>query len=69
VIHKAGLRIVSGSCPTVGLVGGFHQGGHSSITSTHGMGADQALEWEVVLADGTLNNGHADQEPGSVLGA
>jgi hypothetical protein len=38
VVHKAGLRIVAGSCPTVGLVGGFHQGGgHSSVTSTHGM--------------------------------
>ncbi|KAI4952616.1 hypothetical protein J4E91_003088 [Alternaria rosae] len=55
VVSKAGLRIVSGSCPTVGLVGGFAQGGgHSSLTSTYGMGADQALEWEVVLANGTL---------------
>jgi len=55
VVSKAGLRIVSGSCPTVGLVGGFTQGGgHSSLTSAYGMSADQALEWEVVLANGTL---------------
>ncbi|KAF2259787.1 FAD binding domain-containing protein [Lojkania enalia] len=55
VAQKAGLHIVAGSCPSVGLVGGYHQGGgHSSLTSTHGMGADQALEWEVVLADGSL---------------
>jgi hypothetical protein len=41
VVSKAGLRIVSGSCPTVGLVGGFTQGGgHSSLTSAYGMGAD-----------------------------
>ncbi|KAF2119262.1 hypothetical protein BDV96DRAFT_596006 [Lophiotrema nucula] len=55
VLQKAGYRMVGGSCPSVGLVGGYHQGGgHSSLTSTYGMGADQALEWEVVLADGSL---------------
>ena len=52
-MKAAGLRIVSGSCPSVGIVGGFTQGGgHSSLTSTHGLGADQVLEWEVVTADG-----------------
>lgn len=55
VVSKAGLRIVSGSCPTVGLVGGFTQdGGHSSLTSAYGMSAHQVLEREVVLANEML---------------
>ncbi|KAF1993967.1 FAD/FMN-containing dehydrogenase [Amniculicola lignicola CBS 123094] len=52
---SAGLRIVGGECLTVGVVGGFTQGGGQSLLSTkYGMGADQTLEWEVVTADGTL---------------
>ncbi|PHH64520.1 hypothetical protein CDD81_4299 [Ophiocordyceps australis] len=48
-----GLRVVGGACATVGLSGGFLQGGgHSPLSSMHGMGADQTLEWEVVTATG-----------------
>ncbi len=48
------LRVVGGECPTVGLAGGFTAGGgHSSFSSLYGMAADQALEWEVVTANGT----------------
>ncbi|KAI0548720.1 FAD binding domain protein [Xylaria curta] len=48
-----GLRVVGGECSTVGLAGGFLQGGgHSALSSTYGMGSDQVLEWEVVTADG-----------------
>ncbi|KAI2465784.1 hypothetical protein F4781DRAFT_435039 [Annulohypoxylon bovei var. microspora] len=50
----AGLRVVGEACTTVGLAGGFLQGvGHSTLSSTYGMGADQILEWEVVSANGT----------------
>ncbi|KAJ5085929.1 hypothetical protein N7532_010700 [Penicillium argentinense] len=50
--HKRGLRMVGGECPTVGLAGGYSQGGgHSSLSSKYGLGADQVLEWEVI--DGT----------------
>lgn len=53
--HANGLRVVGGECPTVGLVGGYTQGGgHSALSSTYGLGADQTLEWEVVTADGEL---------------
>ncbi|KAH9908159.1 FAD binding domain protein [Xylariomycetidae sp. FL2044] len=49
-----GLRIVGGECSTVSLGGGYLQGGgHSLLSSTHGLGADQVLEWEVVTANGT----------------
>jgi FAD/FMN-containing dehydrogenase len=50
--HKEGLRIVGGECPSVGLAGGYSQGGgHSALSSKYGLGADQVLEWEVI--DGT----------------
>ena len=48
-----GLRVIGGSCPTVGLAGGFTQGGgHSMLSSTYGLAADNTLEWEVVTAAG-----------------
>ncbi|KAJ5314115.1 histone-lysine n-methyltransferase suv9 [Penicillium atrosanguineum] len=47
-----GLRILSGACPSVGIAGGYSQGGgHSMLSSRYGLGADQVLEWEVI--DGT----------------
>lgn len=51
--NKTGHQIVGGSCPTVGIAGGYSQGGgHSMLGSLYGMGADNVLEWEVVTADG-----------------
>ncbi|KAF7956664.1 hypothetical protein EAE96_003998 [Botrytis aclada] len=49
------LVVVGGNCPTVGLAGGYSQGGgHGPLASTHSLGADQVLEWEVVTVNGTL---------------
>ena len=51
--HNAGLVVVGGNCPSVGLAGGFTQGaGLSPISSTLGLSADNVLEWEVVTATG-----------------
>ncbi|KAI1811397.1 hypothetical protein GGS20DRAFT_563066 [Poronia punctata] len=51
--HATGHRIVGGTCPTVGIAGGYSQGGgHSLLNSAHGMAADNVLEWEVVTMDG-----------------
>jgi Berberine and berberine like len=51
--YKSGFRVIAGTCPTVGLAGGYTQGaGHSLLSSINGMGADNALEWEVVTAKG-----------------
>ena len=48
-----GLRVMGGTCPSVGLAGGYAQGGgHSMLSSVNGMSADNILEWEVVTADG-----------------
>lgn len=53
--HDAGLVVVGGECPTVGIAGGFTQGGgHSALSTEFGLGADQALEFEVVTANGTV---------------
>lgn len=47
-----GLSVLGGECPTVGLAGGYTQGGgHSALSSKYGLAADQALEWEAI--DGT----------------
>lgn len=53
--HDAGLRVVGGDCATVGIAGGFVQGGgHSPLSGAYGMASDNVLEWEVVLANGSV---------------
>ncbi|KAG6361364.1 hypothetical protein INS49_009591 [Diaporthe citri] len=48
-----GYRAVGGECGSVGIAGGYSQGGgHSILNSKYGMGTDQVLEWEVVTARG-----------------
>ena len=55
VANASGLVVVGGECPTVGITGGYTQGGgHSALSSKYGLAADQTLEWEVVLANGTF---------------
>ncbi|KEY73156.1 hypothetical protein S7711_09595 [Stachybotrys chartarum IBT 7711] len=51
--NAKGLAVVSGECPTVGLAGGFTQGGgHSALSTQFGLGADQTLAFQVITADG-----------------
>ncbi|TPX59328.1 hypothetical protein PhCBS80983_g02518 [Powellomyces hirtus] len=53
--EKRGLVVVGGAAQTVGAVGGFLQGGgHGPLTRSYGMASDQVLEFQVVMADGTL---------------
>lgn len=53
--HARGLAVVGGECPTVGIAGGYTQGGgHSSLASKYGLAADQTLEWEVVTGTGEM---------------
>ncbi|KFH44377.1 6-hydroxy-D-nicotine oxidase-like protein [Hapsidospora chrysogenum ATCC 11550] len=59
-----GLTLVAGVCPTVGLAGGYTQGGGlGPLTSKYGFGADQVLEWRVVLADGSDVVATPDRHP------
>jgi FAD/FMN-containing dehydrogenase len=48
-----GVTVVGGEGRSVGVTGGYIAGGgHSPLSSIYGMGADQALAYEVVTADG-----------------
>ncbi|KAL5041239.1 hypothetical protein BDW71DRAFT_192209 [Aspergillus fruticulosus] len=53
--HSSGHVLVGGECPTVGLAGGYTQGGgHSALSTNFGLGADQTLAFEVVTANGQV---------------
>ncbi|KAI0380480.1 FAD-binding domain-containing protein [Hypomontagnella monticulosa] len=53
--HAAGLVVLTGECPTVGLAGGYTQGGgHSALSSNFGLAADNTLSFEVVTPTGQL---------------
>ncbi len=50
---EAGLVVVTGECPTVGLAGGYIQaGGHSALSTNFGLAADNTLSFEVVTPRG-----------------
>jgi FAD/FMN-containing dehydrogenase len=47
------VTVVTGECPTVGVAGGFVQGGgHGPLTTIFGFAADNALSFDVITADG-----------------
>ncbi|PHH78367.1 hypothetical protein CDD80_6990 [Ophiocordyceps camponoti-rufipedis] len=53
--RDAGLVVVAGSCPSVGLAGGYTQGGgHSSLSNAFGLAADNTLSFDVVTPSGRL---------------
>jgi hypothetical protein len=55
-----GLVVIGGEGQTVGAMGGYIQGGgHSPLSSLHGMAADQVLNYEVVTADGRFVTANA----------
>ncbi|KAK4221981.1 6-hydroxy-D-nicotine oxidase [Podospora fimiseda] len=56
--------IVTGECPTVGIAGGFIQGGgHGPWTPLKGMSADNVLAFEVLTASGYIVNANAVENP------
>ncbi|KAF1846543.1 uncharacterized protein K460DRAFT_417601 [Cucurbitaria berberidis CBS 394.84] len=51
--EKYGVSAIAGICSTVGVFGGYSTGGgHSPLMQLFGLGADQVLALEVVLANG-----------------
>ena len=51
-VSLKGRLVVGGAATTVGVAGGYVQGGgHSPLSPYKGMGSDHALEFEVVTAD------------------
>ncbi|KAJ4411337.1 hypothetical protein N0V82_009026 [Gnomoniopsis sp. IMI 355080] len=60
--HEHGVTCIGGEGRTVGMMGGFTQGGgHSPLSSLYGLGADQALAFEVVTADGRFLTASEDE--------
>ena len=58
-----GYQIVGGECSSVGIAGGYSQGGgHSALSSRYGLAADQVLAWEVVTGSGELVTATRDNE-------
>ncbi|KAK4450485.1 hypothetical protein QBC34DRAFT_437309 [Podospora aff. communis PSN243] len=56
--------VVTGECPTVGIAGGFLQGGgHGPWTPLKGFAADNALEFEAITADGKFVKANAKENP------
>ncbi|BCS27711.1 uncharacterized protein APUU_60759S [Aspergillus puulaauensis] len=54
-LGSKGVMVVGGFSSTVGMAGGYIQGGgHSAMGWLHGMASDNALEFQVVLADGSF---------------
>jgi len=48
-----GVDVLAGDCPSVGVAGGYIQGGgHSPLSSKYGLAADNTLEFEVVDGNG-----------------
>ncbi|KAJ5716175.1 FAD binding domain protein [Penicillium malachiteum] len=53
--HAHNKVILTGNCESVGVAGGYTQGGgHGQLASQFGLAADQVLEWEIVTAAGDL---------------
>ncbi|KAF7718297.1 Isoamyl alcohol oxidase [Penicillium ucsense] len=62
--HAQNKVILTGNCDSVGVVGGYSQGGgHGQLASMVGLAADQVLEWEVVTADGQHLTAAPDMNP------
>jgi len=52
--HLRNLTIVGGGAGTVGVGGYLTGGGHSALSSTYGLAADQVLEMELVTPKGKI---------------
>ncbi|KAJ0413824.1 FAD binding domain-containing protein [Aspergillus carlsbadensis] len=58
------MNVAGGNAASVGLAGGFGQGGgHGVFTPTYGLMVDQAVEFDVVTADGRILTINECKEP------
>ncbi|KAL3478900.1 hypothetical protein BJX99DRAFT_256105 [Aspergillus californicus] len=63
-VAKRNLTVVGGADPTVGCIGGYIQGGgHSPASRDYGLAADQVLEAQIILANGTALTVNPCQTP------
>ena len=52
--RDVGRTVVSGHAGNVGVIGWSLGGGHGQLVGVHGLGVDQVLEVEMVIADGSI---------------
>ncbi|KAL7913105.1 hypothetical protein GGI35DRAFT_442025 [Trichoderma velutinum] len=61
---KQGMMVTAGGCPSVGIAGGFGQGGgHGPLAPTVGLMADQAVEFDVITMDGVFRTINKCNDP------
>lgn len=59
-----GMMVTIGGCSTVGIAGGYGQGGgHGPLAPTHGLMVDQAIEFDVITTDGVLRTINQCNDP------
>jgi hypothetical protein len=59
-----GMMATVSGCPTVGIAGGFGQGGgHGPLAPTYGLMVDQAIEFDVITTDGVLRTINQCNDP------
>ncbi|KAJ5738497.1 FAD binding domain protein [Penicillium malachiteum] len=64
VANRYGKAVVTGDCSTVGIAGGYSQGGgHGLLASRYGLGVDQVLEWEVVTVSSDVLTASPEKNP------
>ena len=51
--YASGAQILTGNCACVGVLGAYLGGGYGNLAGLHGLGIDNALAFNVVLADGS----------------
>ncbi|KAH8904988.1 FAD-binding domain-containing protein [Coniochaeta sp. PMI_546] len=62
--QKPPVVVVTGECPTVGIAGGFIQGGgHGPWTTLKGFSADNVLSFDVITASGQFTTANEAQNP------
>ncbi|KAJ4417876.1 hypothetical protein N0V82_005933 [Gnomoniopsis sp. IMI 355080] len=64
VAKDQGLVVLTGECPSVGIAGGYTQGGgHSALATSFGLSADNTLQFEVITADGQFVTASPSENP------
>ncbi|KAF2176417.1 FAD binding domain-containing protein [Zopfia rhizophila CBS 207.26] len=61
---KRNVVVIGGECPTVGIAGGYIQGGgHGPLSGFHGLAIDNVLSFDVVTANGDFVTANSEQNP------
>jgi len=62
-LHRSGLAIPAGSCPSVGIAGQTQGGGQGVVARAHGLTCDTVTALTVVTAEGRVREVDATRDP------